>query len=313
MQAEQAFSLSQAATDYLQHASGFLAVGAVGFRLAAVRGRDDDTSLADGEILAYRDALANAARLGLVGALVSAYRWLSRLPGIAERRQLTVLELVTGDVPTAVRIVLVVLGIFGLAVAATRRPGAWRLAVPGVLLAPLTGLLAYGDVLRLANPVHLLVGGLWLGTLLVLVVCGIPAALRRAPRERRGAMVADMVNGFSPLALFGASALVLSGITTAWRHIGSYDALFTSSYGQALLVKLGVVLVVFLLGAFNWQRQRPGLGTEDTARRIRRSSAWELAAAATVLAVTVYLLQQPAPAEAQGAPPPPAAAAQDSL
>ena len=78
MQVEQGFSLSQAAADYFQHAAGFLAVGAVGFRLAAVRGRDDDTSLADGEILAYRDALANAARLGLAGALVSAYRWISR-------------------------------------------------------------------------------------------------------------------------------------------------------------------------------------------------------------------------------------------
>lgn len=299
MQVEHGFSLARAAADYFQHAAGFLPVGAVGFRLAAVRRRDDDTSLSDGEILAYRDALANAARLGLLGALVSAYRYLSRLPATAERRQLSVLELVTGDLPTALRIILIVLGIFGLAIAATRRPGGWRIAAPGILLAPLTGLLAGGDPLRLANPVHTLVGGLWLGTLIMIVLCGIPAAVRSAPGERRGMLVAEMINGFSPLALFSAGMLVVSGVVTAWRHIGSYDALWTTRYGQSLLVKLCVVAVVFAFGAFNWRRQRPGLGTEETAHRIRRSSAFELTAAAVVLLVTVYLLQQPAPAEAR--------------
>jgi putative copper export protein len=53
--------------------------------------------------------------------------------------------------------------------------------------------------------------------------------------------------------------------------------------------------VVAALGAWNWRRVRPRLGSEDSVAEIRRSSAMELAVAAVVLAVTAVLVNLPAP------------------
>ena len=77
-------------------------------------------------------------------------------------------------------------------------------------------------------------------------------------------------------------------------------------------MKLALVAVVFVLGAWNWRRQRPALGGESAAIAIRRSSAKELAVAALVLAVTAILVSLPSPrrtgrgrpaAAVRGAPP----------
>jgi putative copper export protein len=140
------------------------------------------------------------------------------------------------------------------------------------------------------------VAGLWLGTLFVLVVAGLVPLLRdKTWRDRRGTIAADMVNGFSPLALTCGSFVVLSGLITAYRHLNPLSSLFTTPYGWALLVKLVLVAVVFLLGAWNWRRQRPSLGGEGAAISIRRSSAKELAVATLVLAVTAILVSLPSP------------------
>jgi copper transport protein len=141
----------------------------------------------------------------------------------------------------------------------------------------------------------------WVGSLFVLVVAGITPVLRdQAAGPRRGAIVADMVNGFSPLALIASGFLVLFGIITAWQHLRVLRALWTTPYGYALIAKLSVVLVVFALGAWNWRRRRPALGSEDGARAIRRSATAELAAAAVVLACTAVLVSLPSPREGRG-------------
>jgi putative copper export protein len=119
--------------------------------------------------------------------------------------------------------------------------------------------------------------------------------LREAAPGARGLIVADMVNGFSPLALRCGVLLVLSGLTTAWLHLKPLSSLWTTPYGYALLVKLGLVAIVFGLGAWNWRRQRPRLGDDAAAGRIRRSSTMELAVATLVLMVTAILVSLPSP------------------
>jgi putative copper export protein len=201
-------------------------------------------------------------------------------------------------------------GIVGLGLAAARRKAGWALAAVGVILGPLTGIVD-GQWLRMVNPVHRMVAGLWLGTLFVLLVAGLDSVLRDARvRDRRGAMVADMVNGFSPLALTCGIILVLSGLVTAWRHLNPLSSLWTTPYGWALMVKLALVAVVFALGAWNWRRQRPMLGSEDAAIAIRRSTRRELTAAVLVLAATaiVVSLPSPRPPKPPGEGPPAAAA-----
>jgi putative copper export protein len=200
-----------------------------------------------------------------------------------------------------------VLAVVGFALAAGRISVGWPLAAVGVIVGPLSAIFT-GQWARLVNPLHVLFGGLWIGTLFILVVAGLSMVLRDEPsREERGRLAADMVNAFSPLALTCGALLVASGLTTAWRHLGSVPALWSTPYGYALLVKLALVATVFVLGAWNWRRQRPTLGTEGAAIAIRRSARAELTMAGLVLIVTSVLGSLPPPAEQrEHAPPPPA-------
>jgi putative copper export protein len=89
--------------------------------------------------------------------------------------------------------------------------------------------------------------------------------------------------------------VVVFGLITAWRHLHKLQALWTTPYGYTLIVKLVFVALVFLLGAWNWRRQRPILGTEPAAAAIRRSSAAELTVATIVLIITAVLVSLPSP------------------
>jgi copper transport protein len=131
--------------------------------------------------------------------------------------------------------------------------------------------------------------------LTVLVIAGLTIVLRDAPGARRGQLAADMVNGFSPLALTCGVLLVLSGLITAWLHLNPFSSLWSTPYGYTLLAKLSVVWVVFGLGAWNWRRQRPRLGNEEAAGMIRRSSIMEVSIATVVLMITAILVSLPSP------------------
>lgn len=141
----------------------------------------------------------------------------------------------------------------------------------------------------LADGVHVLGAGGWLGSLLVVVAVGIPAALR-LPKGVRGRAVASLVNAFSPTALVFAALVVATGAFAAWLHLGSVPALWESAYGRTLLLKLAVLSVVFGTGAYNWLKVKPTLGDEIAAGRLRRSATLELAVGIVVLGITAVLV-----------------------
>jgi putative copper export protein len=280
---------SEPATELIGFVALFLVNGAIGFRYAALRGR-----LATAEVGGlFEPAARRAAALGLMGALVQAVLLVTRLPRLAERMHLTVTRLVTTDPQTIARCGLLLVGIVGLALAGTGRRGGWLLAAVGTIGSELSGVLA-GRWDRMVNPVHQLLAGLWLGTLAVLVLAGVGTALR-SEQPGRGAAVAGMVNGFSPLALTCGPLLIATGVITALRHLKPFASLWTTPYGYALMVKLCLVAMTFALGTWNWRRQRPRLGSEEAAGRILRSSLLELSAALLVLTVTAVLVSLPSP------------------
>jgi putative copper export protein len=141
---------------------------------------------------------------------------------------------------------------------------------------------------------HVLGAGGWLGTLGLLVLVGLPAALALGSGER-GPVGAAAVGAFSPLALVFAGTVALTGVLSAWMQLNAFGALWTTPYGRTLLVKLGVLLVVAGTGAYNWRRVRPRLGDELGTRRIRRSATVEVLVGVLVLAVTAVLVATPTP------------------
>jgi copper transport protein len=145
--------------------------------------------------------------------------------------------------------------------------------------------------------IHVIAAGAWLGGLLTLTVVGVPAALAvgvDAGERGRLSLVARLVNAFSPLALVFAALVVASGVIAAWMRIGSFGALFHSTYGTVLLIKVGLVILVLGGGAFNWLRMRGALAHRETgglAVGTFRRSAWiELTAGVLVIAVTAVLV-----------------------
>ena len=161
----------------------------------------------------------------------------------------------------------------------------------------------------LADWVHLVATGAWVGGLVVLLMA-VPAGYAAAGPGRRVAFLAALVPEFSALAAACVAALVLTGVYQAVLHVGSWGALFGTTYGQALVVKLVLVAPLLLLGAFNLLFARPRLAREALAveraagkggnggrlvRAFRLAVGAEAALAAGVLlAVGVITLNQPA-------------------
>ncbi len=146
----------------------------------------------------------------------------------------------------------------------------------------------------LADGVHVIGAGGWLGSLLLVVAVGLPAA-HRLPEGERGWGAAELINAFSPTALGFAGIVALTGVFSAWLHMDAVSALWRSGYGQTLLLKLAILSVVAGTGAYNWLRVKPALGGVEGAIRIRRSATLELAVGVLVLVVTAALVATPTP------------------
>lgn len=145
-----------------------------------------------------------------------------------------------------------------------------------------------------ANSIHTIAASGWLGNLFVIFLVGLPLAWR-LDREDRWTVVRDVVNAFSPAALgFGALAGA-TGVFMAWTHVGSLAALTGTNYGRVLLLKVGLLSLTAITGAYNWLRVRPSLGDQTGAIRLRRTAGVELAIAALVVAVTAVLVAMPMP------------------
>jgi putative copper export protein len=190
----------------------------------------------------------------------------------------------------------------GFLIAHRKAAAGWSLAAMGVLVLAFTPALS-GHALTapgpaslgiLADGVHVLSAGGWLGSLLTVLVVGIPAAMKLEAPERAPS-VAALVNAFSPVALAFAGLLVGTGIVSAWLQVGAFPLLWTTGYGRILLLKVGVLLVLFAVGAYNAKILRPTLGDDAATPRLRRSATFELLVAALVLLVTAVLVATPTP------------------
>jgi len=289
MQAEPLLPVSDAIKEFISFIALFLSAGPLGFRYFALRSRD---SASDRPF--YDDAAKRAAAIGLIGVVIGLLMAWTGLPDLAARRHTSAGALLTSDPPTMLQFGFLALALIGFAFAALRVSAGWALAAIGVIAGTLR-LAFLGQWSRLINPVHSLAAGLWIGTLFVLVVAGLSSLFAHEPRARRGPIAADMVNNFSPLALSMGGVVVAFGLITAWRHLHVLSNLWSTPYGYALIVKLLLAGTVFVLGTWNWRRQRPTLGTEDASVSIRRSSIAELTVATLVLVATAVVVSLPAP------------------
>jgi putative copper export protein len=129
----------------------------------------------------------------------------------------------------------------------------------------------------------------------MILLVGIGTASKAPGAISIGSRVATLINAFSPLALVCGGAVVATGIATSLLHLSPISRLWTSTYGMTLIVKLALVSLLFLLGAWNWRRVKPNLGGDDGVIALRFSAKLELSASLLVLAVTAFLVALPLP------------------
>jgi copper transport protein len=152
---------------------------------------------------------------------------------------------------------------------------------------------------------HLAAGSIWLGGLAGLLV--LWAAARRGQRLRT---LAQIVPRFSRVALGAVLALVATGAAGAVEQLPTLGALWETSYGRSISVKIALLVLALGLGAVNLLVTTPRLRAaglrEDAAlggggaRLLRRTASGEVALiACTVLAASV-LTSLPPPARALG-------------
>ena len=289
-------NLTDPLRELLGYIGAYLSVGAIGLRygvLAPALGPKHADSARSSLLLSIG---RRASAVGLVGAVLALALFVADTMGTASERHLQYTDLLMrGRGQSAIELGLFVVAIVGFALVLAGQHRAWFLAAIGAIGAQFTGLVRL-QWTAMVNPVHIVAGSLWLGTLFAMMVIAVPAVLLSSQTSDDKALtVADLIYAFSPLALIAGGFLVASGIVTAWRHLKFVAALWTTSYGIALLVKLSVVAVVFALGAWNWKRVKPMLGTPAASDRLKRSAKLELMFAGLVLVAASVLVSLPSP------------------
>jgi copper transport protein len=123
----------------------------------------------------------------------------------------------------------------------------------------------------------------WLGGLIPLAI-----ALRAAQRNPDGALpLATLIPRFSRLAASCIVVLTLTGVYNYLLHVNQLDLLAATTYGRALLIKLGLFGLLLLLGGLNLfvLSRRLRASGNRLARAFGRSVRGELVAGALLLLV----------------------------
>ncbi len=199
-----------------------------------------------------------------------------------------------------------------------RRSIAGLVAIVGALLAAAAVLVLPGTAGHAAQTsprgltlgfdwVHMAAASVWLGGLIGLVVLwfALPSAARVA-----GLRVS--VPRFSAVALCSVAVLAATGIGEAFDHLPAINALWETSYGQAILVKTGLLLLAMAIASGNLLRSRPRLIAsgetpavgQPAASLLRRLLSGEVVVVAGIVFAAAVLSSL--------APPPPAFALENS-
>jgi copper transport protein len=156
-----------------------------------------------------------------------------------------------------------------------------------------------GKIGFVTDVAHVTSAAVWVGGLAALVL-----ALLWAGRER-WPLAADAVPRFSALAVVAVSWLIASGTISGYLQVRALRGLWVTTYGQLLLVKLGLVLPLLLLGLYNNRRAVPRLREQIASAgertRFLRVAGGELALMVAIVGVTAVLVSEP-PARAEVAP-----------
>jgi copper transport protein len=121
----------------------------------------------------------------------------------------------------------------------------------------------------------------------------------------------EFVRAVQPrVALVSVGLLIASGVVASFQHLPTLPTLWETSYGQAIVVKVVLLLAVLVLAGVNITRTVPRLAAgraradralaRSASELLRRTVAGELVLVAAIVGAAMALTSLPPPARALG-------------
>jgi copper transport protein len=148
-----------------------------------------------------------------------------------------------------------------------------------------------GAVSMVADAAHVQAAAVWTGGL-AFVVLGLILA-----RGNRWRLAATSVPRFSTMAVVSVAILIVAGTVNGYLQVRAWRGLWDTEYGVLLLIKVGLVLPLLAMGAYNNRFAVPRLRSEIASvverRRFLRLAGAELAIMLVVVGITAGLVNAP--------------------
>ena len=136
-----------------------------------------------------------------------------------------------------------------------------------------------GIVARVAIIAHVISAFLWIGALYPLyLVC----------TSRYGNKAAGIMRAFGKYGVYFVSALVFTGVFLLFQLLSSIWEFVTTSYGNAVLLKLVLVVFLLVLAAINKFRLSPSIEKNGAVLKLRNSILLEIVFSTVIAAITTY-------------------------
>lgn len=138
-----------------------------------------------------------------------------------------------------------------------------------------------GILVRLSIVIHVAAVFLWIGSLYPLwLFCRANVSTEQ---------LKAVMEKFGRMAIYFVALLLAAGIYLLTQLLSSIDQLFSTPYGQAMLIKLLAVVALLTLGALNKFLLVPRLDADTGRQSLARSIGFEMILALGILVMTAYL------------------------
>lgn len=137
-----------------------------------------------------------------------------------------------------------------------------------------------------ADLIHLLAVGAWVGGLPVLLLVALEARGTR-PGGSVAADLTEVAARFSAVATVAVGLIVVTGVYSAWLQVLEPERLWSTEYGLLLVVKLALVAPLLALGGVNLGWTQPRLTATGAVGRRARTALRALVVVEIVLAAAV--------------------------
>jgi putative copper resistance protein D len=157
-----------------------------------------------------------------------------------------------------------------------------------------------GDIHLASDVFHLIAVAAWVGALPALTML-----LSSTLEPDNGAWTDVAFIGalrFSSIGILSVCTLMATGVVNTWNLAGSVSALAETEYGELLLLKVVLFVVLVGIAAVNRLRLLPRLAGTRTTRQLRRNVVLEIALATVIIFIVGALGTMPPGGHLQSEP-----------